>query len=67
MKKRKVFKKWVQTILEMVAMIAISLIMISVDSEWNLVYLKFVLFNSCVAGINIMLLKKYGVYNLDEE
>ena len=48
---------------------SIMLILMSVDSDWNLTYLKFVLVNSLIAFISYKLLKKYGTYYLylDEE
>ena len=48
---------------------SIMLILMSVDSDWNLTYLKFVLVNSLIVFISYKLLKKYGTYYLylDEE
>ena len=68
-KTKRVFKRWVESVVAFVTVASIMLILMSVDSDWNLTYLKFVLVNSLIAFISYKLLKKYGTYYLylDEE
>ena len=58
-KTKRVFKRWVESVVAFVMVASIMLILMSVDSDWNLTYLKFVLVNSLIAFISYKLLKKY--------
>lgn len=43
-----------------------SLIVMSVDSQWTLQYLQFVVVNALICFISYKLLKKYGRYYLQD-
>lgn len=66
-KKKIVFKRWVESVIAFIMVACIMLVLCSIDSEWNLTYLKFVIFNISIAFINYKLLKKYGTYYLQIE
>ena len=65
--KKLVFKKWLNDILVCLCAFSILLILMSVDSYWNIEYFKFVLSNVLIASISSFLLYKWGRKFDDEE
>ena len=60
MKKRIVFKKWLNNLLIGVATLSFMLIATTIDSEWTIQYLQFVGVNGGLFLVSTLLLAKYG-------
>lgn len=53
-------KKGVQRVFEVVFTIAVMLILTTIESEWSLEYLVFVITNLAIASATGLTLKKFG-------
>ena len=60
MKKRLVFKKWCDTLVQILLILSVILIISSIDSEWSIEYLLFLNINIIIMCISGILLKKYS-------
>lgn len=56
-------KKGVQGVLVFIAVISFILIACTIDSEWSLFYLLFLLINTAMFFASVLILKKYGRWN----
>lgn len=64
--KRVVFKMWLEHLIAFIMVMCGSLIVMSVDSQWTIQYLQFVIVNALICVICYKLLKKYGRYYLQD-
>lgn len=53
-------KKGVQRVLEVLCTIAVMLLLTTIESEWSLEYLVFVMTNLAIASATGLTLKKFG-------
>ena len=60
MKKRLVFKKWIDTIVKMLFVLSTLLIITTIDSDWSIAYAMFLGINCVIALTSFHLLKKYS-------
>ena len=60
------FKRPLEHIIAFIMVMSGSLIVMSVDSQWTLQYLQFVVVNALICFICYKLLKKYGRYYLQD-
>ena len=60
MKKRIVFKKWLNNLLIGVATISFILIATTIDCEWTTEYIHFISANGILFIVSSLLLVKYG-------
>ena len=60
MKKQLTLKKGIENLLLVITTLSFILIMTTIESEWTLTYLAFVLVNSSIIAINVKILKHYG-------
>lgn len=60
MKKRLVFKKWIDTIVKMLFVLSTLLIITTIDSDWSIAYAMFLGINCVIALVSFYLLKKYS-------
>ena len=60
MKKRIVFKKWLNNLLIGVATISFILIATTIDCEWTTEYIHFISVNGILFIVSSLLLAKYG-------
>ena len=60
MKKQLILKKGIENLLIVITTICIMLIMTTIESDWTLEYLVFVLINVGIIIINVKILKNYG-------
>lgn len=67
MKKRIVFKKWLNNLLIGVATISFILIATTVDCEWTTEYLYFISVNGILFIVSSLLLYKYGRPIIEED
>lgn len=65
MKKRLVFKKWCDTLVQILLILSVILIISSIDSEWSIEYLLFLNINIMIMCVSGILLKKYSK-NIDK-
>ena len=66
-KGRKIYiKMWLEHLFAFLMVMSFSLIVMSVDSQWTLQYLQFVLVNALICFISYKILKKYGRYYLQD-
>lgn len=66
-RKRKIYiKMWLEHLFAFLMVMSFSLIVMSVDSQWTLQYLQFVLVNALICFISYKILKKYGRYYLQD-
>lgn len=60
MKKRLVFKKWIDTIVKILFVLSTLLIITTIDSDWSITYAMFLGTNCAIALTSFYLLKKYS-------
>lgn len=60
MKKQLTLKKGIENLLLIITTLSFILIMTTIESEWTLEYLVFVLINVGIIAINVKILKRYG-------
>ena len=60
MKKQLTLKKGIENLLLIITTLSFMLIMTTIESEWTLEYLAFVLINVGIIAINVKILKHYG-------
>lgn len=60
MKKQLTLRKGIEQLLVVITTICIMLIMTTIESDWTLEYLVFVLINVGIILINVKILKNYG-------
>lgn len=60
MKKRIVFKKWLNNLLIGIATISFILIATTIDCEWTTEYIHFISVNGILFIVSSLLLAKYG-------
>ena len=65
-KVKRYFKRPLEHIIAFLMVMSGSLIVMSIDSQWTLQYLQFVLVNALICVICYKLLKKYGRYYLQD-
>ena len=53
-------KKGVQRVLEIICTMAVMLLLTTIESEWSLEYLVFVITNLAIASATGLTLKKFG-------
>jgi len=53
-------KKGVQRVLEIICTMAVMLLLTTIESEWSLEYLVFVMTNLAIASATGLTLKKFG-------
>lgn len=53
-------RKWVQRFLEVLCTIAVMLLLTTIESDWSLEYLVFVITNLAIACATGLTLKKFG-------
>lgn len=53
-------RKWVQRVLEVLCTIAIMMLLTTIESDWSLEYLVFVVTNLAIACATGLTLKKFG-------
>ena len=59
-------RKNVQRVLEFIFCLAVALLLMTIESEWCLEYLLFVVINLAVAGATGLTLQKFGRWEEDE-
>ena len=66
-KGRKIYiKMWLEHLFAFLMVMSFSLIVMSVDSQWTIQYLQFVIVNALICFISYKILKKYGRYYLQD-
>lgn len=60
MKKQLTLRKGIENFLIIITTISFILIMTTIESDWTIDYLTFVLINVIIITINIIILKNYG-------
>lgn len=66
-KGRKIYiKMWLEHLFAFIMIMSGSLIVMSIDSDWTLQYLYFVLVNALICFISYKILKRYGRYYLQD-
>lgn len=59
-------KMWLEHLFAFIMIMSGSLIVMSIDSDWTLQYLYFVLVNALICFISYKILKHYGRYYLQD-
>lgn len=65
-RKKIYIKMWLEHLLAFIMIMCGSLIVMSIDSQWTLQYLQFVLFNAFVCVVCYQILKHFGRYYLKD-
>lgn len=65
-RKKVYIKMWLEHLFAFLMVMSFSLIVMSVDSQWTLQYLQFVLVNALICFVSYKILKNYGRYYLQD-